>query len=213
MLPILHLNGYKIANPTVLARIPEDELRSLMIGYGHNPYFFEVPDDGESPTTRHRRFATLLDEVLDEIAEIKADSARRRRRSSARTWPMIVFRTPKGWTGPDYIDGKKTTGSWRAHQVPLANARDTPEHLEVLADWLASYRADELFDEDGRLDPDIAALAPAGHAADERQPARQRRAAAQGPAPARLPRRTASTCRPGRPISEAPACSASGSPT
>ena len=80
---------------------------------------------------------------------------------------MIVFRTPKGWTGPDYIDGKKTTGSWRAHQVPLASARDTPEHLQVLADWLGSYRADELFDEDGRLDPAIAELAPDGHAADE----------------------------------------------
>lgn len=165
VLPILHLNGYKIANPTVLARIPEDELRSLMIGYGHNPYFFEVPDDdSDDPgviADAHRRFATLLDAVLNDIAEIKADAA-----AGGETrprWPMIVFRTPKGWTGPATIDGKKTTGSWRAHQVPLASARDTPEHLQVLADWLASYRADELFDTAGTLDPAIAALAPAGH--------------------------------------------------
>ncbi|MCX2929637.1 phosphoketolase family protein [Mycobacterium sp. CVI_P3] len=158
VLPILHLNGYKIANPTVLARIPEEELRALMVGYGHEPYFFEVPDDGATDhTDAHRRFAALLDEVLDRIAEIKAHSTEDR-----PAWPMIVFRTPKGWTGPAYIDGKKTTGSWRAHQVPLANARDTPEHLRVLADWLASYRADELFDAEGRLDPRIAALAPRG---------------------------------------------------
>jgi xylulose-5-phosphate/fructose-6-phosphate phosphoketolase len=165
VLPILHLNGYKIANPTVLARIPEDELRSLMIGYGHHPYFFEVPDDleasgGGDHIDVHRRFATLLDEVLDEIADIKQNAAAGD--EERPRWPMIVFRTPKGWTGPAYIDGKKTTGSWRAHQVPLANARDTPEHLQVLAEWLASYRPAELFDENGALHPKIAELAPAG---------------------------------------------------
>ncbi|HEY5857882.1 MAG TPA: hypothetical protein VIW24_28570 [Aldersonia sp.] len=164
VLPILHLNGYKIANPTELARIPEAELRGLMIGFGHNPYFFEVPDEGDdaadNPADAHRRFATLLDEVLDEITEIKAGAAAGDIDRPA--WPMIVFRTPKGWTGPGYIDGKKTTGSWRAHQVPLANARDTPEHLKVLADWLASYKPEELFDEDGKIDPTIAALAPEG---------------------------------------------------
>jgi xylulose-5-phosphate/fructose-6-phosphate phosphoketolase len=165
VLPILHLNGYKIANPTVLARIPEDELRSLMIGYGHHPYFFEVPDDPEASgggdhIDVHRRFATLLDEVLDEIADIKQNAAAGD--EERPRWPMIVFRTPKGWTGPAYIDGKKTTGSWRAHQVPLANARDTPEHLQVLAEWLASYRPAELFDENGALHPKIAELAPAG---------------------------------------------------
>ena len=159
VLPILHLNGYKIANPTVLDRIPADELRSLMVGYGHNPYFFEANED-EDVADVHRRFASLLDEVLNEISDIKARAAERDERRPA--WPMIVFRTPKGWTGPDYIDGKKTTGSWRAHQVPLASARDTPEHLQVLADWLASYRADELFGEDGKLDPAIAELAPEG---------------------------------------------------
>jgi len=159
VLPILHLNGYKIANPTVLARIPTEELRSLMIGYGYKPYFFEVTEEASGDhADAHRRFAALLDEVLNEIAAIKASPGDGHRPS----WPMIVFRTPKGWTGPAYIDGKKTTGSWRAHQVPLANARDTPEHLQVLADWLASYRAEELFDADGRIDPSIAALAPRG---------------------------------------------------
>lgn len=159
VLPILHLNGYKIANPTVLARIPEDELRALMVGYGHQPYFFEVTDEDSSDHAgAHRRFAALLDEVLDRIAAIKAAPGEDR-----PAWPMIVFRTPKGWTGPAYIDGKKTTGSWRAHQVPLASARDTPEHLQVLGDWLASYRPEELFDADGAVDPAITALAPAGH--------------------------------------------------
>ena len=167
VLPILHLNGYKIANPTVLARIPEDELRSLMVGYGHKPYFFEVPDDSPDPAApddahadAHRRFAALLDDVLNDIADIKARAADGD--DSRPAWPMIVFRTPKGWTGPDHIDGKKTTGSWRAHQVPLSNARDTAEHLGVLADWLASYRAEELFDDNGTLLSDIAELAPPG---------------------------------------------------
>ncbi|BBY28052.1 phosphoketolase family protein [Mycolicibacterium sediminis] len=158
VLPILHLNGYKIANPTVLARIPQDELRSLMIGYGHDPYFFEATEETDLATA-HREFAELLDTVLNVIAEIKA---RPDDDETPTRWPMIVFRTPKGWTGPATIDGKKSTGSWRAHQVPLASARDTPEHLRVLADWLGSYRADELFDDEGRLDPFIAELAPPG---------------------------------------------------
>ena len=162
VLPILHLNGYKIANPTVLDRIPADELRSLMIGYGHNPHFFNVGEDDDH-FDAHRRFARLLDDVLDEIAVIKAKAAASGGHDTRPRWPMIVFRHPKGWTGPAYIDGKKTTGSWRAHQVPLASARDTPEHLQVLADWLASYRAGELFDATGRLNADIAALAPPGH--------------------------------------------------
>ena len=160
VLPILHLNGYKIANPTVLGRISDDELRDLMIGYGHTPYFFTGGFDGEDHAAAHRRFAALLDEVLDHIARIKADAAAGDDQRPA--WPMIVFRTPKGWTCPPVIDGKKTEDSWRAHQVPLASARDTPEHLEVLKDWLESYRADELFDADGRLVPDVAGLAPAG---------------------------------------------------
>jgi xylulose-5-phosphate/fructose-6-phosphate phosphoketolase len=159
VLPILHLNGYKIANPTVLARIPDDELGALMVGYGHKPHFFVV-EEGDDPADAHRRFATLLDEVMNEIAQIKARAADGD--DSRPQWPMIVFRTPKGWTGPATIDGKKTTGSWRAHQVPLANARDTAEHLNVLSEWLASYHPEELFDEDGKLDPEIASLAPEG---------------------------------------------------
>ncbi len=161
VLPILHLNGYKIANPTVLARIPEDELRALMIGYGHKPHFFTAGLDDEDHLSIHRRFAAVLDEVLDEIAEIKARAAAGDVERPA--WPMIVLRTPKGWTCPREIDGQQAEGSWRAHQVPLASARDTPEHLEVLRGWLESYRVGELFDADGRLDADIASLAPAGN--------------------------------------------------
>ncbi|PFG42279.1 xylulose-5-phosphate/fructose-6-phosphate phosphoketolase [Isoptericola jiangsuensis] len=160
VLPILHLNGYKIANPTVLSRISDDELRDLMIGYGHTPYFFVGGFDGEDPVAVHRRFAKLLDEVLEHIARIKADAAAG---NDARpAWPMIVFRTPKGWTCPPEIDGHKTEDSWRAHQVPLASARDTPEHLEVLRGWLESYRPHELFDDAGALRPEIAGLAPEG---------------------------------------------------
>ncbi|MCR6648218.1 MAG: phosphoketolase family protein [Cellulomonas sp.] len=161
VLPILHLNGYKIANPTVLDRIGDDELHALMVGYGHKPFVFEGGYDADEPAIEvHRRFATLLDEVLDEIAAIKARAAQGD--LSRPAWPMIVFRTPKGWTGPDTIDGKKTTGSWRAHQVPLANARDTAEHLHVLEEWLQSYGVAELFDATGALDPDIRSLAPVG---------------------------------------------------
>ncbi|AEE45222.1 phosphoketolase family protein [Cellulomonas fimi] len=158
VLPILHLNGYKIANPTVLARISDDELEALMVGYGHKPHVFVAGFDDEPAEQVHRRFAELLDEVLDEIADIKAQA--RDGKDDRPQWPMIVFRTPKGWTGPAYIDGKKTTGSWRAHQVPLASARDTAEHLDVLREWLESYRADELFDEQGRLREEIRALNP-----------------------------------------------------
>lgn len=160
VLPILHLNGYKIANPTVLARISDDELRALMVGYGHKPHFFTGGFDGEDHAAAHRRFAELLDVVLDEIAEIKARAADGD--ESRPMWPMIVLRTPKGWTCPPQIDGKRTEDSWRAHQVPLASARDTPEHLDILRGWLESYRAHELFDDAGRLVDDVAALSPAG---------------------------------------------------
>ncbi|MFX4271931.1 phosphoketolase family protein [Propionibacteriaceae bacterium Y1685] len=160
VLPVLHLNGFKIANPTVLSRIPDAELEALMRGYGHEPHFFTAGFDDEEPADYHRRFAVLLDEVLDEIAMIKKTAAEG---STERpTWPMIIFRTPKGWTGPKTIDGKQTEGSWRSHQVPLANARDTDEHLKDLESWLTSYRPDELFTDTGALDPDIAALAPSG---------------------------------------------------
>ena len=161
VLPILHLNGYKIANPTVLARIPEAELLDLMRGYGHTPHLVSGGFDGEDPTEVHRAMARALDECLNQIADIKR-AAREGRLEGRPAWPMIVLRTPKGWTCPPVIDGKQVVDSWRSHQVPLANARDTAEHLRVLEDWLTSYRPEELFDEDGRLDPDIAALAPAG---------------------------------------------------
>lgn len=160
VLPILHLNGYKIANPTVLARIPSSELADLMRGYGHTPYEFVAGFDDEPHTAIHQRFARLLDEVLNHIAAIKEAAAAGDTERPA--WPMIVFRTPKGWTCPPEIDGKRTEGSWRAHQVPLASARDTPEHLEVLRGWLASYRPEELFDDGGTLRPEIAALSPTG---------------------------------------------------
>ena len=163
VLPVLHLNGYKIANPTVLARISDEELDALMRGYGHTPYVFEAGLDGEDPISIHRRFATLLDEVFDHIARIKAEAAEAGAENAERPrWPMIVFRTPKGWTGPKTIDGKVAEGHWRSHQVPLANARDTDEHLHDLDAWLRSYRPDELFDEAGRPADDIMALAPDG---------------------------------------------------
>jgi len=160
VLPILHLNGYKIANPTIFARMPEEELRALMVGYGHEPYFFTAGFDDEEHVSVHARFAALLDTVLDRIADIKARAADGA--EDRPSWPMIVFRTPKGWTCPREIDGHQTEGSWRAHQVPLANARDTPEHLQVLEGWLRSYRAEELFDSEGRVHADISALAPEG---------------------------------------------------
>ncbi|WP_061963658.1 phosphoketolase family protein [Demequina aurantiaca] len=161
VLPILHLNGYKIANPTVLARIDEDELDALMRGYGHKPHVFVAGFDDESHASIHRRFADLLDDVMDEIAAIKAEAATDDDMERPR-WPMIVFRTPKGWTCPPVIDGKKVEGSYRSHQVPLSNARDTDEHLAVLEGWLKSYKPDELFDEAGKIKDEVTSLAPEG---------------------------------------------------
>ena len=160
VLPILHLNGYKIANPTVLARIPQDELLDLMRGYGHKPHLFSGGFGDESPADFHRRFAALLDEVLDEIADIKAAAAAGNEERPA--WPMIIVRTPKGWTCPPVIDGKQVENSWRSHQVPLPSARDTDAHLATLKEWMESYDAEELFDDAGALRPEIASLAPAG---------------------------------------------------
>ena len=161
VLPILHLNGYKIANPTVLARIPDHELLDLMRGYGHEPFLVSGGFDGEDPLIVHERFAAVLDVVLDRIVRIKADAA-----SGALTerprWPMIILRTPKGWTCPKYIDGVEMEGTFRAHQVPLPNARDTPAHVTVLEDWMRSYRPEQLFDHSGSPRPEITALAPEG---------------------------------------------------
>ncbi len=161
VLPILHLNGYKIANPTVLARIDEDELLQLMRGYGYRPYAVTGGFDAEDPAAVHQGMAAALGNVLDEIATIRRKAAKGTL-DGAPHWPMIVLRTPKGWTGPREVDGVAIEGTHRSHQVPLAGVRDNDEHLKLLDDWLHSYRPEELFDADGRLDPGIAALAPAG---------------------------------------------------
>ena len=161
VLPVLHLNGYKIAGPTVLARIPEGELVSLFEGYGWEPLLVTGGFDGEDPANVHRRFAVALDEALDRIAEIRA-RARAEEPVERPRWPMLVLRTPKGWTGPKEVDGRPVEGTWRSHQVPLAEVRDNPEHLRQLEEWLRSYRPEELFDEGGRLLPELRELAPVG---------------------------------------------------
>ncbi len=157
VLPILHLNGYKIANPTVLSRIPREELNSLLEGYGHRPYYVE----GDDPDEVHQQFASVLDDVVAEIHRIQSD-ARESGVTVRPRWPLIVLRTPKGWTGPAEVDGLPTEGTWRSHQVPLAGIRENPEHLRQLEEWLLSYRPRELFDEHGTLRPELSALAPAG---------------------------------------------------
>ena len=157
VLPILHLNGYKIANPSVLARIPHDELRALMQGCGYEPYFVE----GDEPMLVHRRLADTLDVILTQIHDIQA-KARALPIGEAPPrprWPMIVLRTPKGWTGPKMVDGKPVEGTWRSHQVPIADFKNT-EHLQQLSHWLQSYQPQELFDANGRLIEELAALAP-----------------------------------------------------
>ncbi|MEO7007185.1 MAG: phosphoketolase family protein [Terrimesophilobacter sp.] len=161
VLPILHLNGYKIANPTVLARIPETELLELMRGYGHTPYLVSGGFDGEDPIEVHKRFAATLDEALDQIAQIKSDAAAGSL-IARPAWPMIIFRSPKGWTCPKEIDGHPAENNWRSHQVPLTDARDTVAHTELLESWLRSYRPEELFDDSGAPVAQATALAPAG---------------------------------------------------
>jgi xylulose-5-phosphate/fructose-6-phosphate phosphoketolase len=156
VLPILHLNGYKIAGPTVLARIPHEELEALFIGYGHTPLFVE----GDDPALMHQAMAAALDQAIAQIKAIQSD-ARRNGFSLRPRWPMIILRSPKGWTGPQSVDGKTTEGSWRSHQVPMGDMRPAG-HLQILEDWLQSYRPQELFDANGRLIPDLAALAPVG---------------------------------------------------
>ena len=161
VLPILHLNGYKIANPTVLARIPDEELFKLFEGYGYRPLIMSGGFDGEEHAAVHQRFAAVLDEALDEIEEIQK-AAREQGVSERPRWPMIIMRTPKGWTGPRVVDGKPMENSWRSHQVPLSEVRTNPEHLQQLETWLRSYRPEELFDENGTLIPELAELPPKG---------------------------------------------------
>ncbi len=156
VLPILHLNGYKIASPTLLARIPHDELDALLRGYGYTPCFVE----GNEPAQMHRLMADALDTAVAEIARIQQD-ARVNGFTQRLRWPMIVLRSPKGWTGPKEVDGKQTEGTFRSHQVPMGDM-SWPGHVKILEDWLKSYRPEELFDETGRLIPELAALAPLG---------------------------------------------------
>lgn len=157
VLPILHLNGYKIANPTILARISRDELEDLMSGYGYKPYFVE----GSDPELVHNQMAATLDRVIDEILAIQ-QHARNEGDTRRLLWPMIVLRTPKGWTGPKEVDGKKTEGYWRSHQVPFAELATKPAHLKLLEEWMRGYRPEELFDDNGTFITDLAELAPQG---------------------------------------------------
>jgi xylulose-5-phosphate/fructose-6-phosphate phosphoketolase len=157
VLPVLHLNGYKIANPTVLARIDRPELDALMRGYGYTPYFVE----GSDPVAVHHQLAETLDVVLEEIRDIQT-RARINDRPFRPRWPMIVLVTPKGWTGPKVVDGLPVEGTWRSHQVPLAHVRENPDHLHQLEAWMRSYRPEELFDEAGRFRPELTELAPRG---------------------------------------------------
>ena len=156
VLPILHLNGWKIANPTILARMPEAELRSLLVGYGYDPTFVE----GDKPARMHQAMATALDAAFDTIAEIRRRAGRGE--AGRPRWPMIVLRSPKGWTGPKVVDGNPVEGTWRSHQVPVAATRENPEHLAILEAWMRSYRPEELFAEDGSLMPGLAGLPPTG---------------------------------------------------
>lgn len=159
VLPILHLNGYKIANPTVLARLSHEELESLFIGYGYTPYFVE----GSDPQVMHGLMAGALDQAITQIKAIQAEARASDIKDSKRPrWPMIILRSPKGWTGPQEVDGLKTEGFWRSHQVPLAHMASKPAHIALLEKWMKSYKPEELFDNDGKLRADLAALAPEG---------------------------------------------------
>jgi len=158
VLPVLHLNGYKIANPTILSRISHEELEALFVGYGYDPYFVE----GSDPDTMHQAMAATLDHCVQEIRRIQQEARANPSGVKRPRWPMIVLRSPKGWTGPSEVDGHKVEGFWRSHQVPLAGMHEKPAHLKQLEEWLRSYRPEELFDEGGRLVPELRALAPEG---------------------------------------------------
>ncbi len=158
VLPILHLNGYKIANPTVLARIEPEELDQLLRGYGWTPYFVE----GDKPEEMHQLMAATLDKAIEDIRKIQAD-ARNNKNAARPRWPMIVLKSPKGWTGPKIVDGLQIEGTFRAHQIPLLVDEEHPGHLKLLEDWMKSYKPWELFDNEGRLKPELAELAPAGN--------------------------------------------------
>jgi xylulose-5-phosphate/fructose-6-phosphate phosphoketolase len=161
VLPILNLNGYKIANPTVLARMPEKQLLELFRGYGYSPRIVSGGFDGEDPMVVHAAMAKTLEGAADDIADIRA-KARSARPGPRPAWPMIILRTPKGWTGPKFVDGLPVEGTWRAHQVPLAEVRENPKHLAQLEAWMRSYRPEDLFDWDGHVTPALSAIRPRG---------------------------------------------------
>ncbi len=158
VLPILHLNGYKIANPTILGRASDDDLRNLFSGYGYEAFFVE----GHEPALMHQRMAATFDQVFDRIRGIQRNAREKTSVEAMPRWPMIVLRSPKGWTGPRQVDGKKVEGFWRAHQVPVANCRGNEDHRKILEDWMRSYDPDDLFDREGRLKTELQALAPQG---------------------------------------------------
>jgi len=158
VLPVLHLNGYKIAGPTVLARISKEELTDLFVGYGYNPYFVE----GSDPQLMHQIMAATMEQVITEIREIQR-RARQENIDERPQWPMIILRSPKGWTGPKLVDGLPVEGSFRSHQVPVADLATKPEHLKILEDWMRSYKPEELFDSSGKLIPELAELPPKGN--------------------------------------------------
>ncbi|OAV53652.1 phosphoketolase [Rhizobium sp. WYCCWR10014] len=158
VLPILHLNGYKIANPTILGRASHEDLQSLFEGYGYEPFFVE----GHEPRDMHQQMAATFDRVFDRIREIQEEARKGKAPDICPRWPMIVLRSPKGWTGPKEVDGKKVEGFWRAHQVPVSNCRENEGHRKILEDWMRGYDPEDLFGSDGRLKPELRALAPVG---------------------------------------------------
>ncbi len=158
VLPILHLNGYKIANPTMLGRVSDEQLNHLFTGYGYEPHFVE----GDDPEPMHQLMAATLDNVIEKIRVIQLQARSSNGSSKLPSWPMIVLRSPKGWTGPKFVDGKPVEGTWRAHQVPVTDLERKPEHVTVLEQWMKSYKPEELFDTDGKLIPELAELAPKG---------------------------------------------------
>jgi len=194
VLPILHLNGYKISNPTILARIPREELLQLLRGYGWEPHIVE----GREPEPMHEAMAATLDRVVERIREIQED-ARVSGRHERPRWPMVVLISPKGWTGPKVVDGQQIEGTFRAHQVPLADAASNQGHLKLLEEWLRSYRPEELFDDQGRLRRRTGRVGARRRTADGCEPARQRWATAAGLAAAGLPRLCGRGDRPGSP--------------
>src|SRR5262249_54571730 len=157
VLPILHLNGYKIANPTILSRITPEELQNLLLGYGWTPYFVE----GDEPERMHQAMAAALETCVTEIRAIQK-KARESGKPDRPRWPMIVLRSPKGWTGPKTVDGHRVEGFWRAHQVPVLDVKNNADHLGIVEKWLRSYKPEELFDEKGTLIPELRALPPQG---------------------------------------------------